>query len=57
MISLPGKASGEPYYLMDLLEVSGIDFDHPNKPVELLVNGAPGQFSQVLVENDVVSIR
>ncbi len=57
MISLPGKASGEPYYLMDLLEVSGIDFDHPNKPVELLVNGKAGQFSQVLMENDIVSIR
>ena len=57
MISLPGKPSGEPYYLMDLLEVSGIDFDHPSKLVELLVNGEQGQFSQVLMENDVVSIR
>jgi len=56
-IMLPPKASGEPYYLMDMLEFSGIDFDHLDKPVELLVNGLPGQFSQILVNNDDVSIR
>ncbi len=56
-IMLPGKPSGEPYYLMDMLEFSGLDFDHLDKPVELLVNGMPGQFSQVLVNNDNVSIR
>ncbi|MBR3560046.1 MAG: pilus assembly protein PilM [Oscillospiraceae bacterium] len=56
-VSLPGKAGGEPYYLMDLLEFSGIDFEHPDKPVELFVNGEPGQFSQIIMENDVVSIR
>ena len=56
-ISLPGKATGEPYYLMDMLEFSGIDFDHLDKAVELYVNGEPGQFSTVLADNDVVSIR
>lgn len=56
-ISLPGKPTGEPYYLMDMLEFSGIDFDHLDKPVELFVNGEPGQFSQVLANDDVVSIR
>ncbi len=56
-IMLPGKPSGEPYYLMDMLEFSGIDFNHLDKPVELQVNGLPGQFSQVLVDHDVVSIR
>ena len=56
-IMLPGKPTGEPYYLMDMLEFSGIDFDHLEKPVELQVNGLPGQFSQVLVNNDVVTIR
>lgn len=56
-ILLPPKASGEPYYLMDMLEFSGLDFDHLDKPVELLVNGLPGQFSQVLANNDEVSIR
>ena len=54
---LPGKPGGEPYYLMDMLEFSGIDFDHLDKPVELQVNGLPGQFSQVLVNNDVITIR
>jgi Ethanolamine utilization protein EutJ (predicted chaperonin) len=56
-VLLPPKPNGEPYYLMDMLEFSGIDFDHIDKPVELLVNGLPGQFSQILVNNDVVSIR
>ncbi|MBQ9458899.1 MAG: pilus assembly protein PilM [Oscillospiraceae bacterium] len=56
-VLLPPKPNGEPYYLMDMLEFSGIDFDHIDKPVELLVNGIPGQFSQVLVNNDVISIR
>lgn len=56
-IFLPGKPTGEPYYLMDMLEFSGIDFDHLDKPVELFVNGEPGQFSQVLANDDVVSIR
>ena len=56
-VTLPAKSNGEPYYLMDMLEFSGIDFDHLDKPVELRVNGEPGQFSQVLANNDVVSIR
>lgn len=56
-ISLPGKQSGEPYYLMDMLEFSGLDFDHLAKPVELWVNGEPGQFSQVLSDNDDVRIE
>ena len=56
-LDLPGKASGDPYYLMDLLEYSGIDFNHLDKPVELLVNGGFGQFSQRLYENDDVVIR
>jgi cell division protein FtsA len=56
-ILLPPKPNGEPYYLMDMLEFSGIDFNHIDKPVELLVNGIPGQFSQILVNNDIVSIR
>ena len=56
-VTLPGKPNGEPYYLMDMLEFSGIDFDHLEKAVELWVNGEPGQFSQVLADDDVVSIR
>ena len=56
-LDLPGKTSGDPYYLMDLLEFSGLDFNHLDKPVELLVNGDFGQFSQRLNENDDVVIR
>lgn len=56
-VTLPGKPGGEPYYLMDMLEFSGLDFNHLDKPVELQVNGLPGQFSQVLVNDDVVTIR
>ena len=56
-MTLPGKESGDPYYLMDLLEYSGIDFSHLDRPVELMVNGDYGQFSQRLFENDNVIIR
>ena len=56
-MTLPGKNSGDPYYLMDLLEYSGLDFNHLNRPVELLVNGDYGQFSQRIFENDNVIIR
>ncbi len=56
-LALPGKRSGEPYYLMDLLEYSGVDFDHLTKPVELWVNGIFGQFSQVLRDGDDILIN
>ena len=56
-LTLPPKESGEPYYLMDLLEFSGLDFQRLNKPVELLVNGEAGQFSQRILDNDDVMIR
>ena len=59
-LPLPGKPGGEPYYLMDLLQYSGIDFSHPeqlDKPVELFINGQPGQFSQKVNEGDNVEIR
>ena len=42
---------------MDLLELSGLDFVHIEKPVELLVNSEPGLFSQRLFENDNIIIR
>ena len=54
---LPGKPDGAPYYLMDLLDRSGIDFETLNCPVELLVNGEAGAFSQELKNNDQVIIR
>ncbi len=54
---LPGKPDGTPYYLMDLLDRSGIDFETLNCPVELWVNGEAGAFSQELKNNDQVIIR
>lgn len=56
-MDLPGKLDGSPYYLMDLLEYSQIDFQNLDRPVELLVNGKEAEFQQVLQENDSVIIR
>ncbi len=53
---LPKKADGRPYYLMDLIEYSGIDLDHTKVTVYLIVNGESGRFQQVLREGDVISI-
>ena len=54
---LPGKADGAPYYLMDLLDRSGIDFGSLDCPVVLQVNGMECSFTQELVNNDQVVIR
>lgn len=54
---LPGKPEGTPYYLMDMLEYSGLDFEHLDREVELLVNGAEGPFTQELHSRDEVVIR
>lgn len=56
-ILLDPKPQGGDYYLMDLLERSGLDFEHPEGPVELLINGVQGQFSQILRQNDQVVIQ
>ncbi len=56
-ILLPGKANGNPYYLMDLLERSGIDFEKLDRPVTLRVNGRDGTFQQILQMDDQVEIR
>ena len=54
---LPAKESGAPYYLMDLLQHSGIDFEHLERPVRLEVNGVERSFQYELKERDSVSIR
>jgi len=54
---LPGKSEGTPYYVMDLLEHSGIDFEHLDRGVELQVNGQECAFSQELRPQDNVIIR
>ncbi|MBR3570604.1 MAG: pilus assembly protein PilM [Oscillibacter sp.] len=51
-----GKPGGDPYYLMDLLKFSDLDFQNLDKPVELRVNGEPGQFREVIKDGDSVEI-
>ena len=53
---LAAKADGQPYYLMDLLQYSGIDFDHVERPVRLAVNGRDSSFQQIIMTNDRVDI-
>ena len=55
MTFLP-KENREPYYLMNMLEYSGIDFEHPEGNVFLRVNGSEGYFQQELKNNDVIEI-
>ncbi|MCI8415432.1 MAG: pilus assembly protein PilM [Ruminiclostridium sp.] len=56
-LSLPPKENGAPYYLMDLLEYTDIDFDHLQRPVCLEVNGKEEGFQHELRSQDVVRIR
>ncbi len=53
---LPRKEDGAPYYLMDLLEYSGIDFEHLDRTVRLEVNGVERGFQHALKEQDSVTI-
>lgn len=55
-ITLPAKPDGTPYYVMDLLERSGIDFKHLQRPVTLQVNGAECVFQQEVKTGDRVEI-
>lgn len=55
-LRLPPKADGAPHYLMDLLERTGIDFRHVERPVRLRVNGQGCTFQQVLRDGDIVEI-
>ena len=57
LLMLNPKEDNSPYYLMDLLDRSGIDFEHLDRPVELLVNGMEAPFSQILYPNDDIIIR
>ena len=54
---LPAKPEGVPYYVMDLLEHSGLDFEHLDRGVELQVNGQECAFSQELRSRDDIIIR
>ncbi len=56
-IRLPRKKDGAPYYLMDMIEHSGIDLKQPKGSVVLSVNGAPGSFQQRLFAGDIIRIE
>lgn len=51
------KEDGQPYYLMDLLQYSGIDFEHLDRSVSLQVNDVDSGFQQVIKTGDHVEIR
>lgn len=51
------KENGTPYYLMDILEYSDIDFDNISGNVVLQVNGEESTFLQELRNYDTVSIH
>lgn len=50
------KEDQTPYYLMDLLEYSGIDLEHPDGLLQTLVNGKDGLFQQELKSGDRIEI-
>ncbi len=56
-LELPVKEDKSPYYLMDLIQYSGIDLEHPRGVVKLMVNGMPGMFQQALRAGDTVRIE
>ena len=55
-MTLLEKENGLPYYLMDLLQYSGLDFDRLDRPVRLEVNGQESGFRYELKERDYVTI-
>lgn len=56
-LRLPKKPDGSPYYLMDLIEYSGIDLKQPKGRVKLTVNNRTGMFQQALSQGDVIYIE
>lgn len=55
-LPLPANPDGKPYYLMDMLQYSGIDFDHIKGLVTLKVNGIPAPFQHPLKAGDHIEI-
>ena len=55
-IVLSKKTDGTPYYLMDLLELSGIDLENPTGDIVLRVNGYESTFLTDLKHGDRLEI-
>ncbi|MBD5133602.1 MAG: pilus assembly protein PilM [Clostridiales bacterium] len=55
-LTLPAREDGGSYHLMDLLEYSGIDFEHLDRAVRLEVNGIEQGFQYALKAQDSVLI-
>ena len=56
-ISLPRKTDGTSYFLMDMIQHSGIDLKQPKGRIVLSVNGVQGLFQQELKEGDNIRIE
>ncbi len=56
-LRLPPKEDQNPYYLMDMIQYSGIDLKNPRGVVKLSVNGSSGMFQQELKEGDQIYIK
>lgn len=54
---LSAKPGNAPYYLMDLLDRTGLDFDRLDRPVILQVNGENSAFMRILKDDDDILIR
>lgn len=55
-LELAPKPDGTPHYLMDLLERTGIDFEHVDSPVRMEVNDEESNFTRELKSGDEVMI-
>ena len=55
-LRLPVKEDGNPYYLMDMIQYSGINVHNPKGKINLAVNGEPGMFQQSLKPGDDLSL-
>ncbi len=56
LLTLPPKPDNQPYYLMDMLEYSGLDFKNLTRQVMLEVNEESGYFQQELHNRDRIKI-
>ena len=56
-ITLPRKADGTSYFLMDMIQYSGIDLKQPKGRIVLTVNGMQGLFQQELRDGDNIRIE